>query len=267
MFDAYGDESIGPEFVTYGLVLIAEDVSQELLTALNAVKAPYNNQNERLHSRILFSGNQRQKSAWASLSMSDVFALYESLFERIDHLNARKIVGVAVKKEFPNEILGGPWQSINPSLIGPMPWMNGHRFTDKHLASFCARATMIPLSKWPGLDRVRFWPDPDSTLIETSNGRRQFSGSLDGFIEVGPGKHGSIQVMNVEGRKPPLLEIADATAYVAQRTQKNSYSTPNERRFKSLNDLINAEIVRFQVGADGGFGINVPNQSLNYRPK
>jgi hypothetical protein len=266
-YDAYGDESIGPEIVTYATVLIPEDKATAVSAIIDATKAVHGKPGERLHSRILFSGDQRKKSAWAHLSMADVFALYEALFTALDKLGLRKIVTFAIKKDFPDELPSGPWQSADPNLVGPMPWMNGHSFSDKHIASFCARGTMIPLSKWPGLERVRFWPDPDSTLIEWSNGRRQFSGSVGGFINVGPGRNGQIEVMSIQGSKPPFLEIADAMAYVAQRSQGAGHSNPNERRFKSLHRQIHPEIVRFQVGPDGGFILNVPNDSLDYRPK
>jgi len=46
---------------------------------------------------------------------------------------------------------------------------------------------MIPISKWPGLKAVTFWPDPDSSVIEFAGGRRKISRMLSGFIDHGAG--------------------------------------------------------------------------------
>jgi hypothetical protein len=100
----------------------------------------------------------------------------------------RKIVCVAETASLPKEISGGQWQTNDPEFVGPLPWNNGHEFKEKNIATFCARATMIPLSKWPGLASVRFWPDPDNTPIQTSEGRRQFSRLLGGFVTDGSDK-------------------------------------------------------------------------------
>jgi hypothetical protein len=267
MYDAYGDESVGSDFVAYATILFEESCVTSALAVLADVKARFGGSaSDVLHSRILFSGNQRKKSVWAPLSVDDVFTLYSELTSRICRFQSRNVVAIAKKKEFPEVLPGGQWQYADPNFIGPMPWSKGHGYGEKHIASHCAQATMIPISKWPGLDQVRFWPDPDATRIELTDGSRQFSRTLGGFVDNGGQEPAKINLMAVVGEKPPLLEVADMAAYVAQRAATGKYS-PNDRKFKSLHDLIGAEMVTFGIAPDGALGINVPNASLEFRPK
>jgi hypothetical protein len=198
--------------------------------------------------------------------MDDVFALYTELNSRLSEFQSRKIVAIAKRKAFPSLIPGGQWQPMNADFIGPMEWSKGHDFGDKHIASHCARATMVPISKWPGLEHVRFWPDPDATPIELTDGRRQFSRTLGGFVDNGEQGGGRINLLTVTGEKPALLEVADSIAYVTQRAASGKYSL-NDRKFKSLHHLIGAEIVTFGRAPDGSFIVSVPNASLEFRPK
>jgi hypothetical protein len=132
-------------------------------------------------------------------------------------------------------------------------------FREKQIASFCAQGAMIPLAKNPGLDRVRFWADPDSTLIDWLDGRRQATRTFSGFIGMGPGKEPPrIKTMPIEREKPKLLEVADVIAYVAQRAMRGGRRI-NDGRFRRLHEIIGAGIVRFAVAPDGGFGFDVPD--------
>jgi hypothetical protein len=102
-----------------------------------------------------------------------------------------------------------------------------------------------------------------------STGKRQFSETLGGFIDAGPGQRAArINVMRIQGVKPQLLEVADAIAYVTQRAyaSKGKHG-PNDRRFKMLYELVGPEVVALKVGQDGGLGFSVPNTSLTFSPE
>jgi hypothetical protein len=266
LYDAFGDESAGPQFVSYAVVLLAADKLAEADSILVQVKNFFGaSADDVLHSRVLFSGQQRKKSVWADLGIADVFALYSKLMLDINPLMIRKIVALGKKSDFPNSIPAAQWQSVDPNFIGPLPWSNGYGFGEKHIANLGAHGTMIPLSKWPGFSRLRFWPDPDSTLIETTAGRRRFSNMLSGFVDNGEGKEPPrVNVMYSQGPKPALLEIADLAAYVSQRCADAGYDQI-DLKFKALNRIIGAEQIKIGIAPDGGIGISVPNTPLEFR--
>src|SRR5262249_53534436 len=133
-------------------------------------------------------GRPTTKSPWSRLTMDDVFGLYSDLVTLVKPVAMRTIVTLANKAELPDVIPGGQWEAADPNFIRPMNWNPGFPFRDKQIASLCAQGTMIPISKWPGIVAVSFWPDPDSSLIEFYGGKRKVSQSLAGFIDHGPGK-------------------------------------------------------------------------------
>jgi hypothetical protein len=159
LYNAFGDESVGPNYASYGVILVAADKQDEANSILKVVKARHGaSADDLLHCRILFSGQQRQKSPWAALSMSGVFDLYSDLMHDLNPLLVRKIVALGKKSDFPDAIPGTPWQNADSNFIGPPTWGSGYAFGAKSIAVLCAHGTMIPLSKWPGFDRFSFWP-------------------------------------------------------------------------------------------------------------
>lgn len=265
-FQAYGDESVGLAFVAYGTVLAPTPNIEKLISQIAKVKAEYGGSPaDTLHCRILFAPDARRKSAWSKLTMDDVFTLYSDLISAVKPSIARVIVALADKDELPNEIPEGSWQHRDNDFIGPMERAPGWPFRDKQIACFCAQGTMIPISKWPGLNAVTFWPDPDSTLIEFSGGRRQFNQMLGGYIDNGGGTQPKkIKVSYTQSAKPPLLQIADLVAYVSQRAAKAKLS-PMDLKFRKLDDAIGAEKLRLGVPPEGGIGFDIPNSLLNRR--
>ncbi len=66
------------------------------------------------------------------------------------------------------------------------------------------------------------------------------------------------------GRQEPcakLLEVADCIAYVAHRSMAAGWEL-NDRRFKSLQEVVAPEVVRFGIAPDGGWGFNILNDSV-----
>jgi hypothetical protein len=266
VYEAFGDESVGPQFVSYGVVLVATDRLEEANSILADVKVRFGGMpNDVLHCRTLFSGQQRKKSPWCRLSMGDVFTLYSELLRDLKPILVREIASLGRKSDFPSSIPGGQWDASDPDFVGPLPWSKGYRFGEKHIANLGAHATMVPLSRWPGFDRFRFWPDPDTTRIETPAGRRKFSNMLSGFVDHGDAADPSrVNVEYSPGPKPPMLQVADLVAYVTQRSAHGGLE-PLDRRFKELHRMIEVEPIKIGIAPDGGIGINVPNSSLEFK--
>jgi hypothetical protein len=269
MYDAYGDESCGQEFVGYGVLVVPEHkvASAETITA--RIKVEFGGGAEqRLHCREMFAGHARAKGPWAKLSMVDVFHLYNRLFEELNVLKLRRLVAVARKADFPNEVPSLAMEHVDPVANVPPIFTKAFAYGDKQIAIHCAQATMIPLAKYPGLEMLRFWPDPDSTTIEWFTGRRVVKGEVGNFfVDMGPGQEPpKVKVMPTEGPKPTLLEVADAIAYVSQRSLTSSFNR-NTQRFKALAHLIQAEQIRMGIAPDGGLGFNIPNATLAYKPE
>jgi len=210
----------------------------------------------------LFAGDARNKTPWARLRMEDVFELYSALMDQLRSVGLRRLVTIARKSEFPDTLPAMPMQHVDPSSGVPPKYTTEMRFSDKQIAAHCAQGAMIPLSKNPGLEKVRFWPDPDSTSIEWFDGKRTAKKAIGGFVDIGASEEPArINVMPIAGAKPSLLEVADCIAYVAQRSSTNTLS-PNGRRFRALHQVIAPEEIKFAIAPDGGFGFSVPNTIL-----
>jgi hypothetical protein len=259
MYEAFGDESCGQTFVAYGVLLVCETQMSDAEAILTEVKKRFGGEDgHRLHCREMFGGHARSKTPWANLSMADVFNLYEALMTRLRDANLRRLVAIARKSDFPDRLPALPMQHIDPSLNVSPRWTKEMQLGEKQLAAWCAQGVMIPLT---ASGQVRLWADPDKTSIEWLDGKRAATRAIDGFVDIGPDKEPPrINVMPVTGEKPKLLEVADCIAYVAQRS-RTSGGGNNDRRFKSLEELIDPELIRFAVAPDGGFGFSVPNSS------
>jgi hypothetical protein len=268
MFDVYGDESCGQEYVAYGVLVVPEEQAGLAEATVERIKAKFGGApDHRLHCRELFHGNERAKSPWARLSMVEVFQLYELLLTELNGLKLRRLVALACKAELPNEIPALAMQHLDPIANVPPRYTKPFAFRDKQIAIHCAHATMVPLANYPGLENVRFWLDPDSTVVEWFSGRRAVEGEIGNFfVDVGPDKEpAKVNVMRIDGAKPQMLEVADVIAYAGQRS-KTAKLSPNDLRFKALARLINAEQIRFGIAPDGGLGTQIPNATLHYKP-
>ncbi len=263
MHDAFGDESCGQEYVTYGVLLVHENQRSIAEKILGDVKASFGGEpDHRLHCRQLFAGDARNKTPWARLRMEDVFELYSALMDQLRSVGLRRLVTIARKSEFPDTLPAMRMQHVDPSSGVPPIWTKEIRFGDKQIAAHCAQGTIAPLSKNPGLENVRFWADPDSTLIDWYHGKRMATKTIDGFVGIAESEEPArINVMPIADAKPSLLEVADCIAYVAQRSRTNTLS-PNGRRFRSLHQVIAPEEIKFAVAPDGGFRFSIPNTIL-----
>jgi hypothetical protein len=268
MFDAYGDESCGQEYVAYGVLVVPEDQAALAEAAVARIKVQFGGApGHRLHCRELFHGSARAKSPWATLSVTEVFQLYELLLTELNGLKLRRLVAFARKAELPGGIPALALQHVDPAANLPPRYTKPFPYGDKQIAIHCARATMVPLARYPGLDNVRFWPDPESTVVDWFGGRRAVQGELGNFfVDLGPGKEPpKVNLMLAEGVKPQMLDVADVVACAFQRS-KSAKRSPNDQRFKALARLINVEQIRLGVAPNGGLAFQIPNATLLYQP-
>jgi hypothetical protein len=265
MFEAFGDESCGEKVVAYGVLVVPEAQLPAVESLLVDVKKAFGGSPaDPLHCRELFAPHARLKSAWAKLSMNNVFELYATLAEAIRDAGLRRIIVLSRRVDFPDAVPPLSLEHIDPTSGEAPHTTKGFRLGEKQLAAFCAQAAMIPLSKNPGLDNVRFWPDPDKTAVEWVDGKQSASGINTAFIDVGPGTEPPrVKVMKFSStEKPSALQIADFIAYAGQRGSSGG-TTPKQRKFRRLFEAVAPEVLRFRRAPDGGFGVSVPNASLN----
>jgi hypothetical protein len=264
VYDAFGDESCGDQWVAYGLLLLPEREVEAATKILAEVKVAFAGQPAHpLHCRQIFAGDARRRSPWAHLKIDDVFKLYEVLFARLAATHPRRILVVARRADFPAVLPPMAMQHVDPSSGIPPRWTKEMPLGPKQLAVQCAQGAMIPLSKTPGLDKVRFHSDPDETKIDWFDRKRSATNAISPFfVDVGPDQEPEKgTVVRTSGQKPELLQVADAIAYIGQRGMSSKHSH-NDQRFKALYQAIAPEKIRYMVGRDGGFGFDVPNSSL-----
>ncbi|KAA3442116.1 hypothetical protein C7I87_32275 [Mesorhizobium sp. SARCC-RB16n] len=258
---AFGDESCGTTHVTYAVLSMPEGRQAQVEGQIAETKrSKGGTEADRLHCREIFHPGARQKTAWAALDNDDVFALYGAIADSIAAGPVRRIVAIANKADFPKDFLVGPLQSSGG--LPPIPGMKNYLMRDKEFAAQCAQGALLPLSKNPGFRNVRFWADHDKTKIEWIVGAHQASRAASLFVSVGKdGEADRVNLMTGEGDKPPLLEVADLIAYVAQRAASRG-SSPNDRRFADLHSKIAPEVIHLGLSPDGGLGFNVPDSSM-----
>jgi hypothetical protein len=266
MIDAFGDESCGEEVIAYGIMLLPEHRLDDAIAVLAKVKGEFGgNATDPLHCREIFAPDARKKSPWRSLSMDNVIQLYEMLFAELAALKPRRIVTIAYRSGFPKHVPSQKWINPKPKPGEPDKWTKAHDVSAKAIASLCAQCCFVPLAGWPGPDRIRFWADPDQSLIETGGGKRQFSEFLGGYFDLGLDPQPKLSPVPIRGEKPVLLELADAIAFITRREKEAKTISPNNRRFKALFEQITPEIMELTTGPHGAHA-HVPTSMKEYQP-
>jgi hypothetical protein len=101
MYEAFGDESCGTEYVAYGTLLLEDHQRTDAEDILAKIKLSYGgNPDCRLHCRELFSGDARRKTPWSHLSIDDVFKLYTDLMTELVSVGMRRLVTFAQRSVF-----------------------------------------------------------------------------------------------------------------------------------------------------------------------
>jgi hypothetical protein len=134
MFDAFGDESCGLKFVSYGLVCLPQHRREDAEQMISAVKKEFGGpSSSRLHCRELFSGQNRPKTAWKHLSPNDVVLLYKTLFVKLKGVDCRCIVAFGRKSDFP--------ESLSPSEMEHVDRVAAKSPSKKFMSFYKAVAT------------------------------------------------------------------------------------------------------------------------------
>ena len=77
-------------------------------------------------------------------------------------------------------------EHVDPSSALPPKMTREIVIGEKLIASWCAQGAMVPLSKNPGLDKIRFLADPDKTPVGWFDGNRRAATKLiEGFVDNG----------------------------------------------------------------------------------
>jgi len=251
--DVFGDQSAGPEVVSYGIFVVPSHQVATTEATLEKIKVQYGRgAKARLHCREMFSGEARRKTEWADLSIDDVFSLYAQLITTISNRDIQKIAAVARKTKFPRSIPGaGVWPKIE---LG-----------DEQLAASCGNAVMIPFAQNPGFSKIRFWADANKSKILWMGQKRQAINALDGFIDIGANAEPPrVRPQPLGGPIGPLLEVADFVAYICQRgLSRRSNNLELKSRYRNLFKLSDITIIEMGRKPDGSIGFQVPNSLLH----
>jgi hypothetical protein len=197
-----------------------------------------------LHCSRMFGPTARSKSAWAHLSNEEIFDLYTTLFTKLNQLPIYKVAVSSKKTDWPKEIEGAPWKHKNPDFVGPHPWQEGFNLGEKHIAAFCGKIGLTEIAKVIDLRTVRLWTDPDKTPISLAGQNKQASRLVSGQIRL-PSGWQEIRAMPIGDKKPDLIQIVDAVAFIARRCLEMKQRSPNNDRQRRLLELVSANRYRW----------------------
>jgi hypothetical protein len=114
---AFGDGSVTPSGVFYGLVLLPEAITADVQRTIEQHKLQYGGDTKTpLHCRELFSGHARAKSAWAHLSEADVVALCGDVLRSVGAFEPKYLLGHIPTEYYPKRfrLLG---KNGHPDLV------------------------------------------------------------------------------------------------------------------------------------------------------
>jgi hypothetical protein len=98
------------------------------------------------------------------------------------------------------------------------------------------------------LKRVRLWADPDRTPISIGGQHRQASRLVDGLIRA-PNGWDEVRAMPILGKKPDLIQVADAVAFISRRAIEIKGSSPNNDRLNRLFGVLDANTRELKMTA------------------
>lgn len=247
LFDVFGDESAGEDFVSYAVVCIPSAEAAELGAEIDAIKAAHGL--AALHCRILFSPDKRLKAGLDTLTTNDVLALYAEVAAKLGSWNLHVVAARAQLSQFP---ASQPADGVFPRVV----------FDRKTLGIYCANAALLPLTRDIGKDHLKVWPDHDGTKIEWLGRRRQASQAIGSFYDLGEGEPARVDpALTTDLPQDPrrtIFEIADMVAWFSNRVVSGKYSNLHGR-IKTLFAQLNPMQVSVRIGPDGGMSVFVPN--------
>jgi len=231
----YGDESITDEIITFGTAIFAIDrVPQAELAIAQAKTSIGLDQNEEIHSRVMFHAPARRNTAWEKIHPDDIFAMVTRLFEELKNIGERPLIFVSPPLELK---IPGPDEKKDRET----------QLKGKGLASLGFQNIHFHLVQRYGYGGIKIWVDPDKSKIPWLGGRRnQANSTRSGVVDLGPGIEPPRVAPEIsECPNPKLLEAADLYTYVTAQaySQKGGEKV---RRFQELFKLIYPEQVFFE---------------------
>lgn len=224
--EAFGDdsESAGGQFAIYSLVGFEPGQIEPAKSILAQVKEKFGVPlSERLHCRVLFHQEQREKTGWQVLKGKDTAEVCRQLSEGLFPLRPLWAYGYVDLQEL--QALPTP-----DRMVGKFSGENGQTFSMefrmKQAQKMAYSAAEIPFVTRFAKD-VRFWIDQDGTKIGWFMGRRKVHN-----IHAGVGEPASVQVPE---EYIPMLEIADLFAYAAGR-QLSGTSSFGQHVFRTMHE-------------------------------
>lgn len=202
-FLGYGDNSESNNAVTYGVVLLAEELEEHALAALKEVKAAAGGKDDsRIHCRQLFRPEARAKTAWAHLNEDGAFQLCLSVARSLTEIGMRSQVGFVDNREVAPQV----------NLPGNAPPIKTIR---EHLPVYAFRGLAGILDAQVGWDNIRFVLDPDTSRVRWGGRKRQTQEALKGMYSEmrTPGSPRQIQLEFASTPKPLMIDVADVLAY------------------------------------------------------
>ena len=229
---AFGDESESDTLLIYALAIFRTERTQDARAVLSRMKQSLGVPDEaRLHCRVVFSGQQRRRSAWAGVNPLRIEQAVRDLVAEMRQLGERPEIGVIDRRQVP-----------------PLPVAPGHADREWHgketLALAANVAIMGAVSKY-GADHVRFIIDQDKTQIRRGLRRQQADSTRGLFLDVGAG-HEPVRIEPVV-QDDSLLEIADLYAYVTLR----AHARPPGRLFLELFNAMQPHMPTIDLSGHG----------------
>jgi hypothetical protein len=239
MFDVFGDESAGDDYVSYGLICVPSDEAALLGDQIAALKTRHGL--KQLHCRVLFDARQRLKKGLERLTSTDVMAIYGELVGLLTSPNLRTVVTRGRLSHFAGE---QPADEHFPRIA----------FDKKSLGVICANGAILPLKRDFSGAAFRIWPGHDGTKTEWLGQMRQPSEAIGGFYDIDGLRDVRVNPTPASDMPPDsrrqLHEVADLLAWLSNRvmTEKNLVW---RGRYKALLDGLHPMLVRLLPGPTG----------------
>ncbi|MDO8380154.1 hypothetical protein [Phenylobacterium sp.] len=245
----FGDESFDERAACYAIFAVTESDVVRAEEALGDAKVLSGGHvGWALHAKTeFFDEARRRRSAWSDFSWNQIYDLYWSIFVRLLPIASTRVVGFTPLVNGSLTIPGGKWTDRDGKLA-PIAPQGDLTLDGASVAMKCVQAALAPLVERHGSHCLTFRPDPTSTMLPWYGNRRSQKAAIDGmWFDVGRGAE-RLEVEIVKGTKPPLLEVADALAFIARKTANRSHSNTGHR-FDLLHALTNPEMVRLAIGS------------------
>jgi len=222
---AFGDESNFGDVIAYGLAIVH---AYDLIAAerlLSGLKQRYGvGLQEEFHCKIVFSGDQRQKSQWKHPSEIQVLDFAEELILGLVRLPTLFIVGAVHRIEYPEEL----------PAAGNFP---AGKMGVNQLTGMMCMAALVNLNEHYSQDQIKFWADPNRTQMPFF-GRRMQAHRNYKLTNNDANQHITPEPFNDED-KQALLQAADLFAYTATHALSEKDSR-NKERFDGLYRMCSA---------------------------